>query len=187
LIDYTYWQHRIRVHLNNEPINYIPINLNNHAHFLLGMQDIDQENEEKFNSLLLKYNARIDRQAKWLFYEQGEIILSKRQNLLDEDTLMIIGLSGGAKEVYFDENDLAYIICEPHKLTEMCDILELEDVEIFHALLSYRPQGVLEMYEKNQARIVYEFCEKIAELSFVADICADFAIGEVWIAEFEKQ
>ena len=186
MIDYTYWQERVRQNLTDGEISYRAVCLGDTAHFFLGVEKMNGEREEKWRTLLAEFGAKEDRSAKWLFYEQGEIILSGRVNGLSEDELMIIGLSSGAEEIYFDCYNLAHFFCRADRLAQMADILSLEDVEIVHTLKSYKPQGLLEIYDKAKAKTVYGFCEKIAKTEFIVDICADFGIGEYWIEEFKR-
>lgn len=186
MIDYTYWQEQVRQNLTDEEIYYRAVSLGNTAHFFLGVEKMNDEREEKWLALLAEFGAAVDRSAKWLFHEQGEIILSGRINGLSEDELMVIGLASGAEEIYFDSHDLAHLLCQADRLAQMAEVLSLEDVEIVHMLKSYKPQGLLEIYDKAKAELVYSFCEKIAETEFIVDICADFGIGEYWIEEFKK-
>ena len=187
MIDYTYWQYRLRGHLEHNEIDYRPIKLDRYASFFIGVQQMDQEKEEIFNQILQEHNASVDKSLRWLFYQQGEIVLSKNLNFLDEDNLMLLGLANGVAEVYFDEHDLVYMMCPPQKLEETCEILAMEGAVISHALKSYQPQGVVEMYKKEDARAVFDFCERLCQEDFIVDISADFAIDEAWIEEFEQK
>lgn len=187
MIDYTYWQYRLRGHLKNDEITYRPVKIERAANFLIGVQEMNQSKEEILAQILEEHQAAEDRTLRWLFYPQGEIVLSKNLNLLDEDSLMLIGLANGSKEVYFDEHDLVYMFCSPEKLEEMSEILALEGAVISHALQSYRSQGVVEIYQKETAKKVYDFCQRLCEEDFIVDLCADFAVDEVWIEDFERQ
>lgn len=183
MIDYTYWLDKVRLNLKEDMIVYRGVSLNNYAHFFIGVQDMDTENEAKWQSFLAQYGAIEDRSVKWLFYPMGEIIA---QISGDENELMLIGLASGATENYLDSHNIAHFYCEEAKLGEIGDILSLEDVEILHSITSYKPQGIVEMYNKEDAKNVYEFCASLAGQKFIVDFCADFGIGEYWIEEFEQ-
>lgn len=180
MIDYTYWLEKVRVNLNGEIIAYRGVSFKNCAHFWIGVQEMTAENEAKWQEILSKADVIEDRSVKWLFYPVGEIVAK----IGDEDELMLIGLSSGADEMYLDRYNIAHFICDRAKLSELSDILSMEDVEILHSITSYKPQGIVEMYNKEDAARVYEFCESLAGQKFIVDLCADFGIGEYWIEEF---
>ena len=187
MIDYTYWQYSLRGRIEPEEIDYRPIRLERYANFLIGVQNMTPENEAAFAQILSAYQACEDKSLRWLFHQQGEIVLSKNLNRLSEDNLMLLGLANGIKEVYFDEHDLVYMICPLQKLDDLCEILSLDGVIISQALKSYRPEGLLEIYEKTAARKVFDFCQRLCHEKYIVDMCADFAIGEVWVEEFEQE
>ncbi len=180
MIDYTYWLDRVRINLNGEQIVYRGVSFKNCAHFWIGVQEEIAENEAKWQEILAQAGAVEDRSVKWLFYPIGEIVAK----ISDESELMLIGLASGAEEMYLDEHNLAHFLCDTAKLGEVSDILSLEDVEILCSITSYKPQGIVEMYDKDDAKSVYEFCECLIEQKFIVDFCADFGIGEYWIEEF---
>lgn len=100
---------------------------------------------------------------------------------------MVLAMSSGAEEMYTDTHNLAHFLCAENKLALLKDILSMEDVEIVHSFTSYRPQGLVEMYDKKEARRIYDFCEKLSECAFIGDLSADFGIGEYWIEEFSAE
>ena len=185
MIDYTYWQEKVRVRLESNDVAYRAVRLENTVSFLIGLRKMSAADEANWQNFLTYFAAAEDRSAKWLFHEQGEIILSGKINGLSEDEITLIGLSCGIEEIYFDEHKLAHFFCTPRDLAKITDILSLEDVEIVRAFTGYRPEGLVEIYDKAQAKKVYDFCETLSETEFVVDICADFGIGEYWIEEFK--
>ncbi|PWM50022.1 MAG: hypothetical protein DBX41_06420 [Clostridiales bacterium] len=185
MIDYTYWQDRVRLHLQNDSFAYRAVSVGNAAHFYLRLQEMNDEREAAWQTFLDEFQAREEKSAKWLFSPVGEIIL--RSDLLDEDELMVLAMSSGAEEMYTDTHNLAHFLCAENKLALLKDILSMEDVEIVHSFTSYRPQGLVEMYDKKEARRIYDFCEKLSECAFIGDLSADFGIGEYWIEEFSAE
>ena len=186
MIDYTYWQYRLRGRIKPQEIDYRPIRLERYANFLIGVQKMDAQREERFKQSLTDFQACLAKSLRWLFQPQGEIVLSKNLNKLSEDNLMLLGLANGINEVYFDEHDLVYMICPLEKLDDLCEILALDGVIIAQALKSYRPEGLLEIYEKRTAQKVFNFCQRLCREEYIVDMCADFAIGEIWAEEFEQ-
>lgn len=45
MIDYTYWQDRVRLHLQNDSFAYRAVSVGNAAHFYLRLQEMNDERE----------------------------------------------------------------------------------------------------------------------------------------------
>lgn len=75
-----------------------------------------------------RHGGKFGQAVHWLFQQKGQILISKWQSGVDENTLVLEGLGAGAEDVRFDDGDLVEILTKPRKLQDISDILELEEI-----------------------------------------------------------
>ena len=182
MIDYTYWQQMVRQKEVNESIVWLELNKGYYS-IAVAYQNSNQLLMETAE----KWGFTISNQVGWNFRKQGELIVSKSENHISEDRLMLIGLSCGLKEVYFDDGDLAYFICPEHKLEEMDAILFLEDIAVKRTIQSYRPLEMVEIYQKEDLVSLFQVLNELSALENIVDICCNFCFDEGKFAQLQEQ
>ena len=58
----------------------------------------------------LRYGGKYGEKVEWLYKTRGQILISKWKSGLDENTLVLEGLSAGADDVRFGDDDLVEIV-----------------------------------------------------------------------------
>jgi len=177
MLDYTYWQKSIRQRLDSEEIVWIQL-VRNHYYILVGLRE-----EISLLKIAEKYGFHVQDKVAWIFQRQGEVIVSKSKNRVSEDKLMLLGLTSGLKDIYFDDGDLAYFICPEHKRDEIDAILFLEDIQVQAKIVSYKPLEIIEVYHKEDYTVLYELLYELEHMPQCVDICMNFAFDE---REMEK-
>ena len=177
MLDYTYWQKSIRQRLDDREIIWVQL-VRNHYYLLVGLSE-----EISLSALAEKYGFGVQNKVAWIFQRQGEVIVSKSKNRVSEDKLMLLGLTSGLKDIYFDDGDLAYFICPEQKRDEIDAILFLEDIQVQAKVLSYKPLEMIEVYPKEDYTVLYELLCELEQMPQCVDICMNFAFDE---REMEK-
>ena len=67
MIDYTYWQDRVRLHLQNDSFAYRAVSVGNAAHFYLRLQEMNDEREAAWQTFLDEFQAREEKKREVAF------------------------------------------------------------------------------------------------------------------------
>lgn len=174
MADYRNWQYLcVYRGKGKEPNVYSGIGPGNTGILLYGSPDLDVAG---LAQLFADYGGRFGENVQWKFQEKGQILLSKRANLVDEGTIVLEALGSGAEDVLFDDGDLMEIRTRRNRLQDVADVLELEDVEVLHAGVVWMPRQAVPVEDAADIRMLTGLLEEVLRLQDVWNITSDFVI-----------
>ena len=139
--------------------------------------------EQKMEECFARYGGRYGQRVEWLFAQRGQILVSKWRSGVDENTLVLEGLGAGADDVRFDEGDVMEILTKPHKLQDIADILELEDIPFLRAEPVWMPRALIPVQDDETIRRLAGLMDEMTAMDGICNVTADFTILD---EKFEK-
>ena len=97
---------------------------------------------------------------------------------------MLEGLSAGADDVRFDESDLMEVITKPHKLQQIVDILELEDIPLLRQGLVLAPRDLVPVQDDATINQLLGLLDEITAMEEIMNLTADFWILDEKLENF---
>ena len=127
-----------------------------------------------------KYGVRVE----WMFQQKGQILVSKYQSSVDENTMMLEGLGAGAESVHFDDGDLIEVITKPNKLQDTVDIFELEDIQLLKHMLIWTPRNLIPINDDETITMILGLMDAVTSMEGIVNVTADFWIPDDKMEEF---
>lgn len=140
--------------------------------------------DEQLADCFVRHGGKYGQSVRWLFQEKGQILVSKRQSLVDENTLVLEGLGAGADDVRFDDGDIVEIITKPRKMQDVADILELEDIPLLQASIIWVPQSFVPVNDETVITEILEMMDELTILDGIVNVTADFWILDEKLEHF---
>lgn len=144
----------------------------------------DAVNEEQLQECFLRYGGKYGVRVEWMFRQSGQILVSKLQSGVDENTMMLEGLGAGAESVHFDDGDLMEVLTKPNKLQNTADIFELEDIQILKAMLIWIPRELIPVNDDETITQVLGLMDEITSMAGIVNVTADFWIPDDKLERF---
>ena len=141
-------------------------------------------NEEMLADCFLRYGGKYGEKVEWLYKTRGQILISKWKSGLDENTLVLEGLSAGADDVRFGDDDLVEIMTKSAKLQQVADILELEDIPILWAGNILVPRDLIPVQEDEAITNILSLLDEITAMESIVNLSADFWILDERLERF---
>ena len=113
-----------------------------------------------------------------MFRQSGQILVSKYQSGIDENTLVLEGMGAGAESVHFDDGDLMEVLTKPNKLQDTADIFELEDIEILKCMLIWKPNALIPVNDDDTITAILGLMDEITSMEGIINVTADFWIPD---------
>lgn len=182
-MDYTSWLKRCvyRGADRQELAVYQGLGPGNTAFLFYGRAGLD---EDALAACFARHGGKYGQKVDWLFQRRGQILISKLQSGVDENTLVLEGLGAGADDVRFDEGDLVEILTKPHKLQEIADILELEEIALLQAGLIWLPASLVPVQDEETITQILGLLEEATAMEDIVNVTADFWILDEKLERF---
>lgn len=183
MADYTNWLNRC-VYRNTKQQTlqlYQGLGPGNTAFIFYGLPGIDQQ---QLATCFEQHGGKYGQQVHWLFQQRGQILISKWQSSVDENTMMLEGLGAGADEVRFDDSDLMEILTKPHKLQSVVDVLDLEDMPLLQAGLVWMPRSLVPIEDGETMTLLLGLLDDMTALESIVNLTADFWIADEKLENF---
>lgn len=183
MADYTGWLKRCayRSTDSQKVAVYQGLGPGNTAFLFYGRAGLD---EEKLAHCFARHGGQYGKKVDWLFQRRGQILISKRQSGVDENTLVLEGLGAGADDVRFDEGDLVEMLTKPHKLQEIADILELEEIALLQAGIIWLPTSLVPVQDDETITQILGLLEEATAMEEIVNVTADFWILDEKLERF---
>lgn len=182
-MDYTSWLKRCvyRGADRQELAVYQGLGPGNTAFLFYGRARLD---EDALAACFARHGGKYGQKVDWLFQRRGQILISKLQSGVDENTLVLEGLGAGADDVRFDEGDLVEILTKPRKLQEIADILELEEIALLQAGLIWLPASLVPVQDEETITQILGLLEEATAMEDIVNVTADFWILDEKLERF---
>lgn len=183
MADYTGWLKRcVYRAADQQELALYQGNGPGHTSFIFyGLPGLD---EQQLADCFARYGGTYGQRVAWLFQKRGQILVSKYQSGVDENTLVLEGLSAGADDVRFDESDLMEVITKPHKLQQIVDILELEDIPLLRQGLVLAPRDLVPVQDDETINQLLGLLDEITAMEEIVNLTADFWILDEKLENF---
>lgn len=183
MADYTNWLKRCvyRGRGMAELTLYQGLGPGNTSFIFYGRPELE---EQQLADIFARHGGKYGQPVRWLFQERGQILVSKRQSGVDENTLMLEGLGAGADDVRFDDGDIMEIVTRPRKLQDVADILELEDIPLLQAGIVWVPQSLVPVNDDAVITEILELMDELTVLDGIVNVTADFWILDEKLEHF---
>lgn len=183
MADYRNWLKRCvyRKHAQQELVLYQGLGPGNTAFIFYGLPGLE---EQLFVDCFAQYGGKYGQQIHWLFQQKGQVLVSKWQSGIDENTLLLEGLGAGADDALFDDGDLMEILTKPHKLQNMLDILELEDIPVLQAGFVWMPQALVPVEDTKTITLLWGLLEEMTAMEGIVNVTADFWVADEKLENF---
>ena len=116
------------------------------------------------------------------FDRKGQFIIEA--NAIDEDSLMEIALEAGAEDIK-NEADHFEILCALADYDAVSQALEEKKIETVASELAYLPNVMVPIADKDTARKVLHFVEKLDELEDVKAVHHNMELGDALLDELD--
>jgi YebC/PmpR family DNA-binding regulatory protein len=135
--------------------------------------------------VLSRHNGSLGSQGSvaWQFHAQGLISVDAKK--YEEDTIIALGLEGGATDIKKEDTSY-YIITSPENFLKVKEILQNNNIEIVSSELTKVPQSTVPLDEK-QAEKVLKLYEALDELDDIQHVYANFDIPEAVMEKISSQ
>lgn len=183
MADYTGWLKRCvyRRLEQQETVLYQGLGPGNTAFLFYGQAGLD---EAMLADCFARHGGKYGQKVDWLFQRRGQILVSKLQSGVDENTLVLEGLGAGADDVRFDEGDLVEILTKPHKVQEIADILELEDIMLLKKGVVWLPSSLVPVQEDAVITQILGLLDEMTAIDGIGNVTADFWIVDEKLEKF---
>lgn len=183
MADYTTWLKRCVYRGNSvDAVTlYQGLGPGNTSFIFYGRPGLD---EQYLADCFTRYGGKYGESVRWLFQQRGQILVSKRQSGVDENTLVLEGLAAGAEDVRFDDGDIMEIITKPNKLRDIADILELEEIALLQAQVIWVPQSLVPVTEDAVITQILGLLDELTILDGIVNVTADFWILDEKLEQF---
>ncbi len=175
MADYTAWM-KYCVYRNGmaeEPVIYQGMGPGNTSFLFYGVPGLD---EEELAGCFARYGGKYGHRVEWLFQKRGQVLVSKYQSGVDENTLVLEGIGAGADDVRFDDGDLMEIVVKSAKLQAVIDILDLEDIPLIWAGNILVPRDLIPVQDDDTITQILGFLDEMTANPGIVNLTADFWI-----------
>lgn len=153
-----------------------------HTSFIFyGLPGLD---EAKLADCFARHGGRYGQRVEWMFQKRGQILVSKYQSGVDENTLVLEGIGAGADDVRFDDGDLMEIVVKSAKLQSVIDILDLEDIPLVWAGNVLVPRDLVPVQEEETITQILGFLDEMTANPGIVNLTADFWILDEKLERF---
>lgn len=144
----------------------------------------NEVSEEQVRACFAQYNGTYGVRVDWLFRQNGQILVSKLQSGMDENTMMLEGLGAGAERVHFDDGDLMEVLTKPNRLQDTADIFDLEDIQILKKMLVWIPREWVTVNEEEAIMDILHLMNAMTAIEGIVNVTADFWIPDDKLEQF---
>lgn len=134
--------------------------------------------EENVRACFARYHGNYGVRVDWIFRQYGQILVSKLQSGVDENTMMLEGLGAGAERVHFDDGDLMEVLTKPNKLQDTVDIFDLEDIQILKQMLVWIPREWITVNDDAAITDILSLMDEMTAMDGIVNVTADFWIPD---------
>lgn len=183
MADYTNWMKRC-VYRNGagaEPVLYQGRGPGNTSFLFYGLPGLD---EAELEACFARYGGAYNQRVEWMFQKRGQVLVSKFQSGIDENTLVLEGIGAGADDVRFDDGDLMEIVIRSSKLQSLVDILDLEDIPLVWAGNVYVPRDMVPVADEKTITQILGFLDEMTANPGIVNLSADFWILDEKLERF---
>lgn len=183
MADYTNWLKRCAYRSADmtEPTLYQGLGPANTALIFYGAPGLDTA---FLDDCFARHGGKFGQAVHWLFQQKGQILISKWQSGVDENTLVLEGLGAGAEDVRFDDGDLVEILTKPRKLQDIADILELEEIPLLQVGQVWLPASLTMVEDDGAITQLLALLDEVTALEGIYNITADFWIVDEKLEHF---
>lgn len=183
MADYTNWLYRCayRKSGHQELVLYQGLGPGNTAFIFYGFPGIP---EKILSTCFERHGGKYGQRVEWLFHPKGQILVSKWQSGIDENTMMLEGLTAGADDVRFDDGDLMEILTKPHKLQNVIDILDVENIPFLQASIVWMPRSLVAVEDPEIITLLLGLLDEVTALEGIINLTADFWIVDEKLVNF---
>lgn len=111
--------------------------------------------------------------VNWMFKEQGEIKVTRKEDV-NEDDLLLTAVEAGAADLDTSDEQAITVICEPHKLEFIRDCLLKEGYLLSSIEVSLSPISTIEVKEADAARQLLKLLDTLENHDDVQQVYANF-------------
>ena len=183
MADYTNWMKRCvyRNGAGDEPVIYQGRGPGNTSFIFYGLPGLD---EAELEDCFARYEGRYKERVEWMFQKRGQVLVSRFQSGVDENTLVLEGIGAGADDVRFDDGDLMEIVIKSAKLQSLVDILDLEDIPLVWAGNILVPRDMVPVQDEATITQILGFLEEMTDNPGIVNLSADFWILDEKLERF---
>ncbi len=183
MTDYTAWLKRCvyRNGLAEEPVLYQGLGPGNTSFIFYGVPGL---NEAELEDCFARHGGRYGQRVEWLFQKRGQVLVSKYQSGVDENTLVLEGIGAGVDDVRFDDSDLMEIVVRSAKLQSVIDILDLEDIPLIWAGNVLVPRDMIPVQDDETITQILSFLDEMTSNPGIVNLTADFWILDEKLERF---
>lgn len=153
----------------------------NTSFFFYGTDEVD---EEQVRTCFARHHGKYGVRVDWMFRQNGQILVSKLQSGIDENTMMLEGLGAGAERVHFDDGDLMEVLTKPNKLQDTVDVFELEDIQILQQMLVWIPREWITVNDEASITDILGLMDDMTAMNGIGNVTADFWIPDDKLEQF---
>ncbi len=175
MADYTAWikQCVYRNGLAEEPVMYQGMGPGHTSFIFYGVPGLD---ETELEACFARHGGKYGQRVEWLFQKRGQVLVSKYQSGVDENTLVLEGIGAGADDVRFDDGDLMEITVKSAKLQNVIDILDLEDIPLVWAGNIMVPRELVPVHDEDTITQILGLMDEMTSNPGIVNVTADFWI-----------
>ena len=183
MADYTAWMKRCvyRNGIGEEPVIYQGMGPGRTSFLFYGVPGLD---EKELEECFARYGGTYGQRVEWTFQKRGQILVSKFQSGVDENTLVLEGIGAGADDVRFDDSDLMEIVVKSTKLQTVVDILDLEDIPLVWAGTIMVPRDMVPVEDEQTITQIIGFLDEMTSNPGIVNLSADFWILDEKLERF---
>lgn len=181
--DYTNWMKRC-VYRNGEgeePVLYQGMGPGNTSFIFYGVSGLD---ETELADCFARHGGKYGQRVEWMYQKRGQVLVSKFQSGVDENTLVLEGIGAGADDVRFDDGDLMEIVVKSAKLQSVIDILDLEDIPLVWAGNILVPRDLVPVHDDETITQILSFLDEMTANPGIVNLTADFWILDEKLERF---
>ncbi len=183
MADYTNWMKRCvyRNSSNQDIVLYQGMGPGNTSFLFYGTPELD---ETWLADCFARHGGTYGQRVEWMFQKRGQILISKYQSGVDENTLVLEGIGAGADDVRFDDSDLVEMVVKTTKLQSVVDILDLEDIPVLWAGVVLVPRDWVPVGDDGVITQLLSFLDEVTANSEIVNLTADFWILDEKLEKF---
>lgn len=183
MADYKDWmKHCVYRHVDRTDLAlYQGVGPGKTAYIFYGLPELD---EVQLARCFTRYGGVYGQKVEWLFQQRGQILVSKYQSGIDENVLVLEGMSAGAQDVCFDDGDLVEIVTKANRMQSVADILEMEDILQLRTSLIYEPREWIAIHEDAVIIAILKFLDEVLSMDSIVNFTANFWILDEKLEKF---
>ena len=183
MADYTNWMKRcVYRHIDRDDlVLYQGVGPGKTSYLFYGLPELDTT---QLADCFARHGGVYGQRVEWLFQQRGQILVSKYQSGVDENTLVLEGISAGADDVRFDDGDLMEVVTRASRLQTVADILDIEDIMLLRAGTVYVPRELVPVGDDALITEILSFLDEVTAMDGIVNLAADFWILDEKLERF---